>query len=131
LHEGGFTIHRDERGGIYFRRPDGRVIPRSGYRAEDMLDDLAAASPGANPCAEVRMAAIVHGFAPSEDSSPEPWSYRGARSENPSAEGFGTRVVAENPSAEVREARGSYRVGFSQRVDPIVALRADQARILS
>jgi len=28
LHEGGFTIERDERGGgIYFRRPDGRVIP--------------------------------------------------------------------------------------------------------
>jgi hypothetical protein len=30
LHEGGFTIHDDERAGIYFRRPDGRVIPRSG-----------------------------------------------------------------------------------------------------
>jgi hypothetical protein len=41
LHEGGFTIHRDERGGIYFRRPDGRVIPGSGYRAADMLDDVA------------------------------------------------------------------------------------------
>ena len=40
LHEGGFTIHRDESGSIYFRRPDGRVIPRAGYRAADMIDDL-------------------------------------------------------------------------------------------
>jgi len=30
LHEGGFTIERDERGGFTFRRPDGRVIPRGG-----------------------------------------------------------------------------------------------------
>jgi hypothetical protein len=62
LHEGGFTIHRDERGGIDFKRPDGRVIPRAGYRAEDMLDDVAIALPGANPSAEGRMAAIVHGL---------------------------------------------------------------------
>jgi len=63
LHEGGFTIHDDEHGGIYFRRPDGRAIPRSGYRATDMLDDVAVPLPGENPSAEVRMAAIVHGFA--------------------------------------------------------------------
>ena len=63
LHEGGFTIHDDGNSGIYFRRPDGRVIPRSGYRATDMLDDVAVPLPGENPSAEVRMAAIVHGFA--------------------------------------------------------------------
>ena len=62
LHEGGFTIHDDGRGGIYFRRPDGRVIPRSGYRAADMLDEVAVPLPGENPSAEVRMAAIVRGF---------------------------------------------------------------------
>jgi hypothetical protein len=62
LHEGGFTIHDDGRGGIYFRRPDGRVIPRSGYRAADMLDEVAVPLPGENPSAEVRMAAIVHAF---------------------------------------------------------------------
>jgi hypothetical protein len=39
LHEGGFSIARDEHGAIVFRRADGRVIPRGGYRAEDMLDD--------------------------------------------------------------------------------------------
>ena len=61
LHEGGFTIHDDARGGHYFRRPDGRVIPRSGYRAADMLDEVAAALPD-GPSAEERMSAIVHGF---------------------------------------------------------------------
>jgi hypothetical protein len=125
LHEGGFTIHRDERGRIYFRRADGRVIPRAGYRAADMLDDFVVAPPDGNPSAAGRMAAIVNGFEPSQDYSAEPWWCRGATSENPSAEGFGTRVVTENPSAEVREARGPYRIGFAQRVDPIVALRAD------
>ena len=45
LHEGGFAIHRDANGDIYFRRPDGRVIPRFGYRLDDMRDE---------PSAEVR-----------------------------------------------------------------------------
>ena len=39
LHEGGFKIRRDSEGAIYFQRPDGRVIPRFGYRLEDMRDD--------------------------------------------------------------------------------------------
>ncbi len=45
LHEGGFAIHRDANGDSYFRRPDGRVIPRFGYRLDDMRDE---------PSAEVR-----------------------------------------------------------------------------
>ena len=49
LHEGGFTIHRDSVGGICYRRPDGRVIPRCGYRAADMLDDVAVALPAKIP----------------------------------------------------------------------------------
>ena len=41
VHEGGFTIRRDREDGAYFVRPDGRVVPRCGYRLEDMLDDFA------------------------------------------------------------------------------------------
>jgi len=32
VHEGGFTMWRDERGELCFSRPDGRMIPRGGYR---------------------------------------------------------------------------------------------------
>jgi hypothetical protein len=49
LHEGGFKIRRDGDGAIYFRRPDGRVIPRFGYRLDDMRDEYAAAE---NPSME-------------------------------------------------------------------------------
>ena len=62
LHEGGVSIHRDSNGGIYYRRPDGRVIPRSGYRADDMLDEAEVPLPGENPSVEARMAAIVHAY---------------------------------------------------------------------
>jgi hypothetical protein len=41
LHEGGFKIRRDVAGDTYFQRPDGRVIPRHGYRLDDMCDDFA------------------------------------------------------------------------------------------
>jgi hypothetical protein len=98
LHEGGFTIHRDESGATYVRRPDGRVIPRGGYRAADMVDDGIAAD-GAQlgrAAAEARMIAIVHGLA--DDDA------------DPSAEGWMHGNGAENPSAEVREARGVYRI---------------------
>jgi hypothetical protein len=40
VHEGGFKIRRDAHGELYFVRPDGRVIPRSGYRREDVEDDF-------------------------------------------------------------------------------------------
>jgi len=49
LHEGGFAIRRDSNGDLYFRRPDGRVIPRFGYRLDDMHDE---------PSAEVREVGI-------------------------------------------------------------------------
>lgn len=101
LHEGGFTIQRDEGGGIYFRRPDGRVIPRAGYRSEDMVDDGIGAD-GAEldrASAEARMFAIVHGL-----------SYDERDNADPSAEGWLHGNGAENPSAEVREAAGVYRI---------------------
>ena len=49
--EGGFTIRCDANGDVYFRRPDGRVIPRFGYRLDDMRDE---------PSAEVREAAGIY-----------------------------------------------------------------------
>ena len=39
LHEGGLRIATGADGSRYFQRPDGRVIPRCGYRLDDMLDD--------------------------------------------------------------------------------------------
>jgi hypothetical protein len=39
LHEGGFRIGRNADGTLYFKRPDGRVIPRFGYRLDDVLDE--------------------------------------------------------------------------------------------
>jgi hypothetical protein len=38
LHEGGFSIRRNGEGSLEFRRADGRTIPRSGYRRDDMED---------------------------------------------------------------------------------------------
>ncbi len=54
LHEGGFGIRRDHDGSIYYLRPDGRAIPRGGYRPEDIIDAPA------NPSAEVREPAGVY-----------------------------------------------------------------------
>jgi hypothetical protein len=39
LHEGGFSIARDEGGTLRFITADGRSIPRNGYRLEDFVDD--------------------------------------------------------------------------------------------
>jgi hypothetical protein len=110
VHEGGVTMHRDENDGSYFRRPDGRVIPRAGYRVDDMVDEGGAGVPLENPSAEVRMAAIVNGYAPAEMSE-EDWAAAFARYENPSAEGFAAPAVYP----QVREAAGVYRVGSQAR----------------
>jgi hypothetical protein len=55
LHEGGFKIKRDGEGAIYFQRPDGRVIPRFGYRHDDMRDEYAVAE---NPSVEGKSSEI-------------------------------------------------------------------------
>ena len=39
LHEGGFSIVREEDGTLRFVTADGRSIPRFGYRLEDFVDD--------------------------------------------------------------------------------------------
>jgi hypothetical protein len=84
-HKGGYEIRRDHRGGFYFRRADGRVIPPCGYRAADAepdAEELALTNPSAEGSA-------------------------GA-----SAEGFLAAIVKrQKPSAEVREAQALYRAG--------------------
>jgi hypothetical protein len=51
LHEGGFSIRREDDSAIRFVRGDGRLIPRCGYRLEDMQDDYVARH---EPSMEVR-----------------------------------------------------------------------------
>ena len=85
------------------------MIPRSGYRAEDMLDDVAVALPGENPSTEARMAAIVHGFELDDEPSAEGWAAPAAQGRNPSAEGWtASAAQGRDPSAEVREPRAEY-----------------------
>jgi hypothetical protein len=92
LHEGRFAVRHDEHGAIYFRRPDGRAIPKAGYRLDDMLDDFVddgADRPG-EPSAE--------GFVISAGAE-----------RNPSAEGFAPAARYDrDPSAEVREPAAVY-----------------------
>lgn len=52
LHEGGFRMRKDPDGEMCFERPDGRVIPRGGYRHEDMVDETVAPDLCANPSME-------------------------------------------------------------------------------
>jgi hypothetical protein len=52
VHEGGFKMRRSEGSAFYFQRPDGRVIPRCGYRLEERTS------------AEVREMAAVYLIAP-------------------------------------------------------------------
>jgi hypothetical protein len=76
VHEGGFTIRRDRDDRPYFVRPDGRVIPRSGYRLEDMVDDDIEGDGGENPAEGwVRSAARN----PSAEVREGHGSYRAAR----------------------------------------------------
>jgi hypothetical protein len=56
LHEGGFKTRRDSEGALDFVRPDGRVIPRFGYRLDDMRDDFEVDE---NPSVEARPSMAV------------------------------------------------------------------------
>ena len=107
LHEGGFRIRRDQSDAIYFQRADGRAIPRGGYRAEDMLDDAPGVGGTDNPSAEGLMAAIVHG----RRDAAEALLVELGRGGSVSADAWAAPSErSANPSAEVREARGVYRV---------------------
>ena len=52
LHEGGFSIVRDEGGTLRFVTADGRSIPRNGYRLEDFVDDDIGAEDADQPSRE-------------------------------------------------------------------------------
>ena len=39
VHEGGFVLRQDHHGRWYFKRPDGRAVPVSGYQPADFIDD--------------------------------------------------------------------------------------------
>ena len=61
LHEGGFGIRRDEDGALRFVRGDGRLIPRCGYRLEDMQDEYVVAERAPErPSMEVRDSARAY-----------------------------------------------------------------------
>jgi hypothetical protein len=49
VHEGGYRIRKDHQGRWYFRRPDGRAVPRCGYQPDDMVDE------GAGDCRTTTM----------------------------------------------------------------------------
>ncbi len=37
VHEGGYSVKRDNAGQMFFRRPDGKAVPHCGYRLDDLL----------------------------------------------------------------------------------------------
>jgi len=39
VHEGGYSVQRDQTGELFFRRPDGKAVPYSGYHLEDQVED--------------------------------------------------------------------------------------------
>jgi len=38
VHEGGYSVQRDHAGELFFRKPNGKAIPRSGYRLDDQVE---------------------------------------------------------------------------------------------
>jgi len=73
LHEGGYRIATDANGDRYFQRPDGRAIPRSGYRLDDVLDDgveIAALCADDDTSAEGWLAAVVNSRNPAAAARP-------------------------------------------------------------
>jgi len=59
LHEGRYSIHRLADGRFEFRRPDGRVIPRCGYRADDAAPDPSLLEDHDCPSAEAWIARLL------------------------------------------------------------------------
>jgi len=39
VHEGGYSIQRDQSGELFFRRKDGKAVPHCGYNLEDQVED--------------------------------------------------------------------------------------------
>jgi hypothetical protein len=107
VHEGGYTIRKDEHDRWYFRRPDGRAIPAHGYRVADMTDDDVDVS------AETR-ATVIAGQCTEESAdaacvSAEACAPSGAM-RFPTA-----RQVADHDPDCVRETRAKYHVAALAR----------------
>jgi hypothetical protein len=83
------------------------VIPRGGYRLQDMVDDMPGASLAArHPSADGWMAAIVH----RRRDAAEEIMLELAERANPSAEGWMSPDRGERPGAGVREPAAVYRI---------------------
>ena len=73
LHEGTYRIAHGADGGRYFQRPDGRAIPRCGYRLDDVLDEgveVADLCGDEDTSAEAWLAAVVNGNAATDALRP-------------------------------------------------------------
>ena len=52
VHEGGYSIRRDQAGDVFFSRPDGKAVPHCGFRIKDQLaPDSGFDSQGTDPVA--------------------------------------------------------------------------------
>ena len=98
------------------------MIPRGGYRADDMLDDvrLRWRRCGGTGAAKIpprrrAIAAIVHGRRPAAEEMRADLAY-GARAANPSAEAWMLERGA-NPPDEVREPAAIYRISQHRRIE--------------
>ena len=100
LHEGRFRIRRDSGGTLYFQRPDGRVIPKAGYRLEDILDDDVGSRDAIGGHDDGGDDADTSRTEPSAEGAGSGFGY----GYQPSAEGFARE------SSEVREAAAAYVV---------------------
>ncbi|HEU4617886.1 MAG TPA: HNH endonuclease signature motif containing protein, partial [Gammaproteobacteria bacterium] len=102
LHEGGFSIRRC-RGRLEFLRRDGRVIPRSGYRREDMVDDVV------DDFMDERAGEVGPEALCPDALCPDALE---STCRHPSAEGFVSEPYssAEQGRPGVREPRAGYRV---------------------
>jgi hypothetical protein len=69
LHEGAFRIATGADAVRYFQRPDGRAIPRSGYRLDDVLDDgVEVATLSDHTSGEAWLAAVVNSRSAATDA---------------------------------------------------------------
>jgi hypothetical protein len=108
VHEGGFGIRRDANDELYFVRPDGRVIPRSGYRREDMEDDFVDEQPPSSSTEDCQCPPKGRTF-PAEE-----W-LSSAEARLSSAEGRLSSAEERPSSFEVREPAAVYRIGARGR----------------
>jgi hypothetical protein len=114
LHEGGFAIRHDSAGSMYFQRPDGRVIPRCGYRLVDVLDD------GVNPAEVIgTISEGLHVEGATERTSAERTSLEESSAEGTRAEAWwlATVVSGKNPSACMDSSSFARDLIFGGRLD--------------